>query len=87
MKQQMIAALLVLIASASSAYAEIVKGTVLAFDRKANIIVLTDKSVYHFEGQQAQIPEGLKAGDKVEIDSDGGGDDGYGDIKALKIVQ
>ncbi|WP_306256546.1 hypothetical protein [Pararhizobium sp. IMCC21322] len=78
---------LILVWSASASYADQFTGSVVAFDRKANVIVLDDKSVFLFEGQEAQIPDDLKAGDKIEIEGEGEGEDGYGNLTSIKIVE
>ena len=85
-KALLIAGSIALVSATTASFAGIVTGTVLAFDRQANIIVLTDKSIYNFQGQKGKIPEGLKAGDRIAIDSDGEGEDGYGDLEAVKIL-
>ena len=71
----------------SPVFADVVTGKVLAFDRKALVIVLEDKTIYEIEDKNFPIEEGLKAGDMVEIDSDGEGEEGYGTITALKIIK
>ncbi len=82
-----LSAALILVVSASASYADTFKGTVIAFDRKANVIVIDDKSVFSFEGQGAQIPDDLKAGDMIEIESEGEGEDGYGNLTSVKILK
>lgn len=82
-----LSAALVLVVSASASYADTFKGTVIAFDRKANVIVIDDKSVFNFEGQNVMVPEDLKAGDMIEIESEGEGEDGYGNLTSLKILK
>ncbi|MEH6725346.1 MAG: hypothetical protein V7703_04240 [Hyphomicrobiales bacterium] len=82
-----LSAALILAVSASTSYADTFKGTVVAFDRKANVVVIDDKSVFNFEGQEAQIPDDLKAGDMIEIEGEGEGDDGYGKLTSIKILK
>ena len=43
-------------------------GTVLIFDRKANILVLSDRTVWQLELTKSPLPDGLKAGDRVKIE-------------------
>ncbi len=47
---------------------ESAEGTVLAFDRHANLLVLADKSVWPLAGLEPGPPSGLGAGDKVRIE-------------------
>lgn len=86
MKKLLLAASLFSTLFTSMANAETIIGNVLAFDRKANVIVLDDKTVYNFEGLTAKIPDDLKAGDKIEIDGTGEGEDGYGNLTAVKVL-
>ena len=53
---------------AAPAMADTVSGTVLAFDRVAQVIVLEDKSVWSLADGGAAAPEGLVAGDTVTIE-------------------
>ena len=48
--------------------ADVSKGIVLVFDRKARILVLTDRTVWALESLKSDLPAGLKAGDRVEIE-------------------
>lgn len=45
-------------------------GTVLVYDRKANKLVLTDRTVWALEAMTSEIPSALKAGDRIEIEYD-----------------
>ena len=47
---------------------EIAEGTVLAFDRRAQLLILTDKSVWPLAGLDPRPPPGLGAGDRVRIE-------------------
>ena len=76
----------ILVVSASASYADTFKGTVIAFDREANVIVIDDKSVFNFEGQGVMVPDDLKAGNTIEIESEGEGEDGYGNLTSVKIL-
>ena len=62
------------------------EGTVLAYDRKANILILTDRSVFPLEKLTSAAPENLKAGDRVHIDYDSNEDDGVTAIYSIKIL-
>lgn len=50
------------------------EGHVLAYDRKDNIIVLTDKSVWQLPAD-IETPEDLGRGDRVHFEFESGGDD------------
>ncbi len=71
--------------AAAPVLADSVSGTVLAFDRKAGLIVLQDKSVFTLTATDAEAPEGLKAGDMVTISYESLGEDGYGVIDSIAI--
>ena len=66
--------------------ADITVGTVLAFDRKANLIVMTDRTVWSLEGTTARMPDGLAAGDRVQFSYEGG-EEGVGDILEINIIR
>jgi hypothetical protein len=76
----------ILLSSCSIALADSTVGTILAFDRVAKIIVLKDKTVWTLEGSEASAPDGLKAGDKVEIIYETAGEDGLTKIDAIKMA-
>ncbi len=69
----------------SIAFADSTTGTVVAYDRKANIVVLADKTVWTTKGSEKAIPDSLKAGDRVLISFDSPGDDGVREIKSITI--
>ncbi|MFZ5963301.1 hypothetical protein ACOXXX_10145 [Thalassococcus sp. BH17M4-6] len=74
-----------LLASAAlPAFADSTQGTVLAFDRVANVMVLTDKTVWSLETLDV-VPADLKAGDVVEIDFHSNADNGWDKINAVVI--
>ena len=77
---------LAVLAAATPALADSVTDTVLAFDRKAGIIVLEDKSVFTLSAGDAQAPDGLKSGDTVTITYESLGEDGYGIIQSIEIA-
>jgi hypothetical protein len=74
-----------LLAGSTLAFADSVNGTILAFDRQARIIVMTDNTVWSLEDADAQAPEGLKAGDQVEIVWDSLAEDGRGLIQSITL--
>ncbi len=69
----------------TTAFADNTEGTIVAFDRKAKIIVLDDKTVWTTVGSEDAIPENLKAGDVVTIEYVTSGDDGVQKISAITI--
>ncbi len=71
---------------AAPVLADEVTDTVLAFDRKAGLIVLVDKTVFTLTKTDAEAPEGLKAGDTVTIVYQSRGDDGVGVIESVTIT-
>lgn len=73
--------------SAAPVLADSVTDTVLAFDRKANLIVLEDKTVFTLAQGDAVAPDGLKAGDVVTITYDSLGEDGYGVVTSITVSQ
>ncbi|WP_299816903.1 hypothetical protein [uncultured Jannaschia sp.] len=67
--------------TATPALADEVSGTILAYDRQANVIVFSDRSVW--ELGDLEVPEDLEAGDRVTIDFTSAGDSGIGKANAL----
>ena len=43
-------------------------GTVLVYDRKANLLVLTDRTVWSLEMLKSSLPAGLEAGSRIHIE-------------------
>ncbi len=81
-----LAALIGLSASATAFAADTTIGNVLAFDRKANTLVLTDRTVWSLAGKTARLPDGLAAGDRVQLiyESD---EEGVSDILEINVVR
>jgi hypothetical protein len=77
----LIAALL--IATAAPAFADTTTGTIVAFDRQADIIVMGDKTIWQLN-PDTLIPADLAAGDTVTIEFTSTGDDGVKSVDALK---
>lgn len=76
----------VLVCASSMAVAEdIAVGTLLALDRKAKMLVLSDRSAWTLEEMKSPLPAELKAGDRVEIryESD---EEGIGEIKSIRLL-
>jgi len=60
-------------------------GTVLVFDRKANILVLTDRTIWALEAMKSDFPIGLKAGVRIEIDYESD-EEGVSAINSIAII-
>lgn len=65
--------------------ADVSKGVVLVFDRKARILVLTDRTVWELESLKSDLPAGLKAGDRVEIEYESD-EEGVSAINSIAII-
>ena len=72
-----------LILAAAPAFADELSGTVIAFDRVDNVIVLEDKSVLTIPNPEI-IPEGLIAGDTITVEFKSDGDNGYAAFVSIK---
>ena len=72
----LLATLAVLAAPIVPLHADELDGTVLAYDRKAGVIVLRDKSVIPLANLQGDVPEDLVAGDLVNVRYESNEDDG-----------
>jgi len=72
--------------SAVPAFADSVKSTVVAYDRVANRLVLSDNSVYLFDPAGVEMPDSLTAGDEVEIDFDSSEEEGIEKINSITIL-
>ena len=70
----------------AAARADTATGTIIAYDRKAQVIVMDDKSVWSLRGKDTPVPADLKAGDKVQIEAESAGEDGYGKITEIKVL-
>lgn len=73
------------LATATVSLADSVSGKILAYDRKAQILVMEDRSVYSLAGYDAPLLADLKAGDMVRIESKGEGEDGYGLVTEITL--
>jgi hypothetical protein len=69
-------------AISTAAFADQTSGEILAYDRLANIIVLTDNSVWTLDAKTL-VPSGLKAGDRVTLTFASDGDNGAKPATAL----
>ena len=70
-------------ALASPALADTTTGTVLAFDRKANVLIMEDKTIWKLTSETV-IPDGLVAGENVRITYTSLGDDGIKSVDKLE---
>ena len=75
-----------IVLSAVPAIADSVTGTVVAYDRVANRLVLSDNSVYSFDPAGVEMPDSLTAGDEVEIDFESSEEEGIEQINSITIV-
>lgn len=66
------------------AFADQSEGTILAFDRVAHVIVLTDNTVWNLPKDLA-VPEGLVQGDEVVFEFESGGENGM--VKILSVTR
>ncbi|WP_199221381.1 hypothetical protein [Maritimibacter sp. 55A14] len=64
------------------AFADETEGHVLAYDRRAGIIVLTDKTVWVVPGE-ITLPADLGRGDRVLFEYDSAGEDGLAAINEV----
>lgn len=74
------------LAVAAPALADETTGEILAYDRLANMIVLTDRTVWALS-DTVLIPADLRAGDRVRIDFELAGEDGIVTIDSLERVE
>lgn len=70
------------IVAATPALADKTSGTVLAFDRQSDIIVMSDKTIWQL-APTTLIPADLAAGDKITIEYTSLGDDGIASVDKL----
>lgn len=75
-------AALALAAISAPAIADETTGEIVAYDRKAQIIVLKDKTIWQLAADTL-IPADLAAGDTVRISYDSAGEDGLEKIVEL----
>ena len=67
--------------------ADEIDGTVLAFDRVANVLVMKDKSVIPLETFEGELPEDLVAGDKVAVRFDSNEDTGISMVHSVERLE
>ncbi len=65
--------------------ADISEGTVLVYDRKANLVILSDRTVWALELSKSPAPAGLKSGDRIRIEYESD-EEGISSIYAIEIL-
>lgn len=74
-----------IVATASMSHADTIEGKVVAYDRKAQLLVMEDRSIYSLAGYDAPLLAELEAGDMVLIETKGEGEDGYGLVTEITV--
>jgi len=64
--------------------ADATDGTVLVYDRKANLLVLTDRTVWALEMLKSPLPAGIEAGKRVHIEYESD-EEGVSAIKSITL--
>ena len=72
--------------AATPALADSTTGTIAAYDRQANVIVMKDKTIWRL-APETLVPANLEAGDVVRIEYASNGDSGWGKILSLTKVE
>ena len=75
-----------LVVIAAPAFADEVEGTVLAHDRVAHRVVMSDRSIYEYNAETTELPRAILAGDRIKI-TYRGGEDGIEAIQRIEIVE
>ena len=78
------ALLLSLVSLATPLHADELEGTVLAYDRKAALIVLQDKSVIPLASLQGEVPADLVAGDRIAVSFESNEDEGIHTVHSVE---
>ena len=81
--RQTLLSLSCLLLAASAALADSTGGTIVAYDRLANVIVLDDNTIWEIVPKDLPLPADLKAGDNIVIDFVSAGDSGVGKINSI----
>ena len=81
MRNLLAAAVILVIATPS--FADSTTGKILAFDRQADVIVMSDKTVWQLT-PSTLIPADLAAGDTVKMTFTSFGDDGVASVDKLE---
>jgi hypothetical protein len=75
-------ALVTMAALSTPAFADQTSGTILAYDRLDNVLVLSDKT-HWLLNDSTLVPADLKAGDKIKITFTSDGENGTGKVSEL----
>lgn len=78
----LLAAALLAAAVSTPALADETTGTLVAFDRKANVIVMEDKTIWELSAETV-LPDDLAAGEIVTIVFTSTGDDGVKSVDEI----
>ncbi len=73
---------LTLTALSTPAFADETTGTIVAYDRLSNVLVLTDNTVWTLDAKTL-VPADLKAGDEITLTFESDGDNGAKPATAL----
>ena len=87
MKHVPLALLLALVGASAPALADELEGTVLAYDRVANVLVMRDKTVIPLETFEGEPPEDLVAGDRVAVRFDSNEDTGISMVHSVTRIE
>lgn len=74
-----------LLAAATPSFADETTGVVVAFDRVAQVLVLSDKTIWQIKPETV-VPAELAAGAKVKLVYQSAGEEGVSKIDAVEIV-
>jgi hypothetical protein len=74
-----------LLSMSTMALADHSSGKILAYDRKAKLIVMKDKTVWSLDGTES-VPPDLKAGDSIDVEFESAGEDGITKIEKLTLA-
>ena len=78
--------LLLALGAAAPALADELEGTVLAYDRVANVLVMRDRTVIPLETFEGEMPEDLVAGDRVALRFDSNEDTGISMVHSVTRI-
>ena len=79
--------LLLALGASAPVLADEIEGTVLAYDRVANVLVMRDKTVIPLETFEGEAPEELVAGDRVAVRFDSNEDTGISKVHSVTRIE